>query len=164
MPAHVVALNDIEKIKSDGSWRVSGDTKEYYTALTDTLRIYLNERFGFNATEMTTGEIIDTLLKIKDKESIRELQELLVMADLVKFAKYNPPMNENDRNLVAAIDFVNSTKLADTEENPQPVEKKIVDERSVTAKRLLLLSIVLLSVTVSAFLILLILELYHLLS
>jgi hypothetical protein len=73
-------------------------------------------------------------------------------------------MNENDRNLVAAIDFVNSTKLADTEENPQPVEKKIVDERSVTAKRLLLLSIVLLSVTVSAFLILLILELYHLLS
>lgn len=164
MPAHVVALNDIEKIKSDGSWRVSGDTKEYYTALTDTLRIYLNERFGFNATEMTTGEIIDNLLKIKDKESIRELQELLVMADLVKFAKYNPPMNENDRNLVAAIDFVNSTKLADTEENPQPVEKKIVDERSVTAKRLLLLSIVLLSVTVSAFLILLILELYHLLS
>ena len=164
MPAHVVALNDIEKIKSDGSWRVSGDTKEYYTALTDTLRIYLNERFGFNATEMTTGEIIDNLLKIKDKESIRELQELLVMADLVKLAKYNPPMNENDRNLVAAIDFVNSTKLADTEENPQPVEKKIVDERSVTAKRLLLLSIVLLSVTVSAFLILLILELYHLLS
>lgn len=164
LPAHVVALNEIEKIKNDGAWRVSGSSKEYYTALTDALRIYLNERFAFNATEMTTSEIVDNLLKIKDKESIREIQELLTMADLVKFAKYNPPMNENDRNLMAAVEFINDTKPTEVDENPQPQEKKIVDQRSVTSKRLLLLSIVLISVAVCTFLILLILDLYHLLS
>ena len=164
LPAHIVALNEIEKIKNDGSWRVSGDTKEYYTALTDTLRSYLCERFGFNATEMTTAEIIDNLTKIKDKESIRELQDLLTMADLVKFAKYNPPMNENDHNLMAAIEFVNDTKLSETEDNLQPIEKKIVDQRLQAAKRLLMLSIVLISLAACAFLIMLILELYYLLS
>lgn len=164
LPAHIVALNEMERIKEDNSWRTSGNSKDYYTRLTDALRAYLNERFEFNATEMTTGEIVENLLKIKDKESISELQELLVMADLVKFAKYNPPMNENDRNLLNAIEFINSTKLEGLEENPQPTEKTVVNRRSARAKRLLLLSIVLLSVAALALLVLFIIDLYYLLS
>ncbi len=164
LPAHVVALNEIERIKEDNQWRISGETKGYYTALTDAIREYLNERFGFNATEMTTSEIVDNLSKIQDKESIKELNELLSTADLVKFAKFNPPMNENDRNLLNAIEFVNQTKQTDVDENPQPTEKKIVNERSLQSKRLLLLSIVLLSIAAIIFLVMLILDLYYLLS
>lgn len=162
LPAHMVALKEIKRIKEDPNWRSAGSAKEYYTQLTDALRIYMNERFGFNATEMTTDEIVESLLKVKDKESIRDLQELLVMADLVKFAKYNPPMNENDRNLLNAMDFVLSTKPEGAEENLQPTERKIVNERSVKVKRLLLLSIVLLFVAVFAFSLMLILDLYYL--
>lgn len=164
LPAHVVALGEMERIKDDASWRTSGSSKEFYIALTDTLRIYLSERFAFNATEMTTNEIVDKLLEIKDKESIRDLQELLVTADLVKFAKLAPPMNENDRNLMVAIEFVNSTKPDDASEPQQPTEKREVHPRSVKAKRLLLLSIVLLSFAVIALLVLFILDLYYLLS
>lgn len=163
-PAHVVALNEIERIKGDTAWRTSGNNKEYYTMLTDVLRTYISERFAFNATEMTTNEIVENLLKIKDKESIRELQELLVMADLVKFAKFNPRLNENDRNLINAVEFINRTKPEITEENPQPTEKKIVNKRSQKAKRLLLAAIVLLSVITSILLVLFILDIYYLLS
>ena len=164
LPAHVVALNEIQRIKSDDSWRTAGCSKEYYTALTDALREYMNERFAFNATEMTSAEIVEQLLKIKDKESLRELREILETADLVKFAKFNPPMNENDRNLLNAIDFVNETKIADSEVVQQPTEKRVVNQRSVREKRLLLLSVVLLSLATATVLALLICELYYLLS
>lgn len=164
LPAHIVALNEIERIKSDESWRASGSSKDYYTALTDTLREYMNERFAFNATEMTTAEIVEQMLKIKDKESLNELREILETADLVKFAKFNPPMNENDRNLLNAMDFVNDTKLADSETPQQPTEKRVVNERSVREKRLLLLSVVLLSLATATVFALLICELYYLLS
>ncbi len=164
LPAHVVALNEMERIKSDAGWRTAGSSKEYYTAITDALREYMNERFAFNATEMTTAEIIDELLKIKDKESLRDLRDILETADLVKFAKFNPPMNENDRNLLNAIEFVDNTKLADSEIPQQPTEKKVVNERSVREKRLLLLAVVLLSLATATVLALLISELYYLLS
>ena len=113
---------------------------------------------------MTSAEIVEQLLKIKDKESLRELREILETADLVKFAKFNPPMNENDRNLLNAIDFVNETKIADNEVVQQPTEKRVVNQRSVREKRLLLLSVVLLSLATAAVLALLICELYYLLS
>lgn len=164
LPAHVVALGEMERIKGDNSWRTSGNSKEYYTAITDALRVYMNERFGFNATEMTTEEIVTHLLQVKDKDSIREVRELLETSDLVKFAKFNPPMNENDRNLVSAIDFVNDTKPQDGEHPVQPTEKRIVNERSLRSKRLLLAAMVLLSVVVCIVLVLFILDLYYLIS
>ncbi len=163
-PAHIVALNELTRLKNDTTWRTSDSSKEYYTTLTDALRIYMNERFGFNATEMTTDEIIEQLQQIKDKESIKELRELLHTSDLVKFAKFNPPMNENDRNLVNAVEFVNETKPGDEEIVSQPTEKRIVNQRSLRAKRMLLTAIVLLSVGVVTALVLFICDLYNLLS
>lgn len=162
LPAHVVALNEMERIKDDDSWRTASSSKGYYTALTNALREYMNERFAFNATEMTTAEIVDELLKIKDKESLQELKEILETADLVKFAKFNPPMNENDRNLLNAIEFVNDTKLADSEVKEQPTEKRVVNERSVREKRALLVSVVLLSLLTAGALAMFICELYYL--
>lgn len=162
LPSHVVALKEIERIKADDRWRAGGQSKEYYTELTDAIREYLNDRFGFNATEMTTGEIVDNLMRVSDKETIKELEELLVMADLVKFAKFEPPMNENDRNILNAIEFVNRTKLAEVEENPQPTEKKIVNKRSKREKRLLLATVIVLGAAAVALLVFLVREIYYL--
>ena len=86
------------------------------------------------------------------------------MADLVKFAKFNPPMNENDRNLANAIEFINTTKLEGVDENPQPTERRVVNKRSAKAKRMLLLAIILLSITSIALLVLFIQDLYYLIS
>ena len=169
-PAHVVALNKIEQMKGDERWRASGCSKEFYTELTDAVREYLSERFGFNAMEMTTAEIIENLLvaehilKESGDDTVKELESVLVMADLVKFAKLEPPMNENDRNMLCAIEFVNKTKLPESEIAAQPTEKKVVNYRSRRTKMLLLFSVVLLSIVAIALLVLCIRELYYLIA
>ena len=163
-PAHIISLNEIGRIKSDDSWRVSGNSKEFYTMLTDALRTYISDRFDINATEMTTAEIVDNMLKIKSKEELRDIQELLSVADLVKFAKFNPQMNEKDRHLESTVEFINTTKETNVDENPKPIEKRIVNKRSTKEKIALFTAIVLLSVCTVVLLVLLIQDIYYLLS
>ncbi len=134
---HQKAMKEIEQIKAD-KMITSENPKEYYTKLTDTLRKYIEERYGFSAMEMTSSEIIDRLTSTGDQQSLDELRQLFITADLVKFAKYSTMINENDANLVNAIDFINQTKL----EN-QPVEEvqkpqlSEADQRSQKERRVL---------------------------
>lgn len=138
---HKVAMQKIEQIKEEKIWQ-SEDSKEYYTQLTDTLRNYIKERYGFNAMEMTSYEIIQKLQEVNDEEAIAELRELFQTADLVKFAKYNTLINENDRNLVNAIEYINQTKLEEPEQKPQPEVIVVEEKRSKIAKWTLIGSIV----------------------
>ena len=129
LPPHQLAMKEIERIKTEKIWQ-KGQSKEYYTELTDALRTYIKNRFGFNALEMTSSEIIDKLLEFNDKEAISDLKYLFQTADLVKFAKHDPQMNENDANLINAIDFINETKqLEEENQKPQPTEITIIEKR-----------------------------------
>lgn len=114
VPAHQRALTAIEKIKEE-HMQQSEDQKSYYTQLTDTLRKYIQERFGFNAMEMTSSEIIERLQQNGNPVMISELRELFATADLVKFAKYSTLINENDLNLVNAVHFIDETKQNEQE-------------------------------------------------
>ena len=109
-----------------------------YTKLTDTLRKYIEERYGFSAMEMTSSEIIERLTAAGDQQSLDELRQLFTTADLVKFAKYSTMINENDANLVSAIDFINQTKLENqpVEEVQKPVLSE-ADQRSQKERRVL---------------------------
>ena len=109
---HQKAMQQIEQIKAD-KMVTAENSKEYYTKLTDTIRKYIEERYGFNAMEMTSAEIIDRLNSTDDPKSLDELRQLFLTADLVKFAKYSTLLGENDTNLVNAIDFINQTKKED---------------------------------------------------
>lgn len=126
---HQKAMKEIEQIKADGMSNTE-NPKEYYTKLTDTLRKYIQERYGFNAMEMTSSEIIQHLMQTNDTKALDELTTLFRTADLVKFAKYSTMINENDMNLVSAIEFINSTKI----EN-QPVEQVIKPQLSEEDKQ-----------------------------
>ncbi len=147
-PAHQVAMEEIERIKSEKRW-ADEDSKEYYTQLTDTIRKYINDRYGFQATEMTSTEIIDRLLQENDVEALAELRSLFETADLVKFAKWTTMINENDANLVNAIDFINQNKL-EVVAKPEPevitVEEKQERHRYIAMR----IAIVLLSLLLAA--------------
>ena len=134
---HQKALQQIEQIKAD-KMVSSENSKEYYTKLTDTLRKYIEERYGFNAMEMTSSEIIDHLMATQDESALSELRHLFLTADLVKFAKYSTLINENDANLVNAIDFINQTKL-ENEPQEETVKPQLTeeDQRSQKARRVL---------------------------
>ena len=140
---HQKAMKEIEQIKAD-KMQNSENPKEYYTRLTDTLRKYIEDRYGFSAMEMTSSEIIERLEKAladdaQAAETMKaELRQLFTTADLVKFAKYSTMINENDANLVSAIDFINQTKLENvpTEETVKP-ELTEADQRTVKTRRVL---------------------------
>lgn len=114
-PAHVTALNGIARLKKEPA----ADPKAYYMDLTETLRAYIERRFGFSAKEMTTSQIIDELTASDRADALSELKDILVTADLVKFAKHTTSLPEQERSLLQALDYVQTTKQK-PEELPQP--------------------------------------------
>lgn len=144
---HQKAMKEIEQIKAN-KMVTSENQKEYYTKLTDTLRRYIEERYGFSAMEMTSAEIIDRLMQT-DQQSLDELRQLFTTADLVKFAKYSTMINENDANLVSAIDFINQTKQENmpTEEVVKP-QLSEADQKTQQSRRVLKIVIWLVAIAV----------------
>jgi hypothetical protein len=65
-----------------------GRVKEFYIRLTEILRGYVGERYGVEALECTSSELVDRLRDVHDDALPREdLTTLLFEADLVKFAR-----------------------------------------------------------------------------
>ena len=110
-PPHVIALRELELIKEKKLWNTENH-KHYQSKLTDVIRFYVEGRFGVPAMEQTTYEICISLKTgdILPKKLLEELQEVLSLADLVKFAKLTPTVNDNLGSLEFAIKLVNSTK------------------------------------------------------
>jgi hypothetical protein len=110
VPPHVLALQQLEKIKAEAVWK-EGKIKEYYSSISDSVRLYIEGRFGIQALELTTDEIVRAFRsQVVDPLSKEKLQQMLVLSDLVKFAKQLPIEQENEMVLQNAFDFVNGTK------------------------------------------------------
>ena len=110
IPPHEIAIRELNEIKQQKLWQ-QGRNKEYYTQITDTLRRYIYRRFGINAMEMTSYEILEIITREDDAQSVYDtLKQILQLADLVKFAKWRPLPDENDVSLAYAYLFVNQTK------------------------------------------------------
>ena len=104
-----VAMTRLKTLKSRKLWE-QGMEKEYFTELTDILRVYLDKRFGINAMEMTSRQIMDMLRSnpvIKDKREY--MRRILDMADFVKFAKVRPLPADNISAYDNAVSFVEET-------------------------------------------------------
>ncbi len=109
--AHVIAFRELEKLKVEQLWQ-KGETKNYYTRLTEILRQYLENRFEVYSLELTTSETLDALVKtgFRKDENYNKLKSVLNGADLVKFAKYKPEPPENELSYENSWDFVSATK------------------------------------------------------
>lgn len=110
-PAHVIAFRELEQLKQEELWQ-KGQTKRYYTRLTEILRQYLENRFRVYSLELTTAETLEALLKsgFRKDGSYNDLKSVLTGADLVKFAKYNPLSDENESHFQDSWNFVQATK------------------------------------------------------
>ena len=108
---YVAALKELEKIRNQKLWQ-NNQMKLYYTRITDVLREYIEARFGLQAMEKTSAEIIKELQPEGiEKSEYDSLKELLEVADLVKFAKYVPSELENENAIPRAIRFISSTAI-----------------------------------------------------
>ena len=136
IPPHELAIRELNEIKLQKLWQ-QGRNKDYYTQITDTLRRYIFRRFGINAMEMTSYEILDIITRENDARSVYDtLKKILQLADLVKFAKLHPLPDENDLSIAYSYLFVNQTKqdeLTKPEENAD-TEKQENDASDSTLK------------------------------
>ncbi|MCO5204344.1 MAG: hypothetical protein M9928_04905 [Anaerolineae bacterium] len=107
--------------------------KLYYTSVTDTVRRYIERRFGLPMLERTTDEVRHTLIGSEIQPSLQiSLINMLADADLVKFAKVTPDNAGAQQLMINARLFIEATrpivtdsaeKSGTTPRNPnQPVE------------------------------------------
>jgi hypothetical protein len=114
-PAYLVAFRQLEEIKAQKLWQ-GGKVKLFYTAVTEVLRTYVTARFGIQAMEQTSAEMLEALKAEQlDKALWRELSDMLEIADLAKFAKYEPDASENEQAIPVAVHFVQATMIAEAE-------------------------------------------------
>ena len=94
-----------------------GDPKSFCILVSDTIRVYLEERFDFHAPERTTEEFLHELrgtdLLLPDQKE--SLGEFLQSCDLVKFARYEPGETKLRALHAAALRLVDETE-------PQPID------------------------------------------
>ena len=88
-----------------------GQVDEFYCRLTDIVRGYLERQFAIEAPLLTTDEF---LVAMKDQPVLAEmhresLAELLVAADMVKFARFEPGSSEASETIDVARRFVTAT-------------------------------------------------------
>lgn len=115
-PAHIVALRELEKYRSDRYW-APDKQKAFYSGITDALKTYIDARFGIDAPEMTTAELFDALkaLPSLDKDMLASLRDMFETADFVKFARHTADDDANRRALPLAVSFVTATIPVESE-------------------------------------------------
>lgn len=123
-PPHITALRNLEKIRGEKLWQ-NNKEKQYYTAITETIRQYIEGRFHIQTMERTSNEILSSLSnETIEPAEFEELKELFGTADLVKFAKYAPSVEENEKAIPTAVRFVNSTFLQEIEGSSENEKKE----------------------------------------
>lgn len=118
LPPHVWALKELDKLQQEKLWE-TGEVKNYYSRLTDIARTYIELRYKIPAMEKTTDELMSSMHKGMMKQSLKkELNEVLVLSDFVKFAKAQPDFMENENAFKIIKDFIDKTKQIEEEKKP----------------------------------------------
>jgi len=113
-PAHEIALEELDRLRDQRLYQ-AGRVKDYYVALSEIIRRYIEAQFKIPAMESTSFQLLrDVEAAIRDGNLRSVLQNLLEDADLAKFAKHQPDEEICQRDLERAYVLVRKTM-------PQPV-------------------------------------------
>lgn len=127
--AHVIALEELALLKEKRLWQ-QGLIKPYYTEVSEIVRRYFENRFGFLSLEKTTDETLYDLRRFSVAHPVLpQTETLLRRADLVKFAKYQPTIAENEEMLALAFEIVDRTRVIE-----RPPSKTDVIEKQEEAR------------------------------
>ncbi len=113
-PSVVLALHErilraLEALDKERVWQ-QGDHKGYHSRITDLLRGYIEERYRIPALESTTDELVKELrVSPLTTDQRGQLENVLRLADMVKFAKALPSPQENEQMMAFAQRFVRET-------------------------------------------------------
>ena len=132
LPPFDRAILSLKKLE-ESRYLIQDEFKQYYTELTDIVRSYLEEEVQITALESTTAELMDKMQMLKDAgrlnvepETLRQFQNILETADLVKFARSKPAMKkaESDREAIEKIVIKTRDAL------PEPTEEELMEQQA----------------------------------
>lgn len=119
LPPHIIAITALENLQNQKLWQ-NNRHKEYYSALSEIVRTYIDGRFGIGAMEMSTDEIVEAIKEIDlPQKSAMDLVSVLRDADLVKFAKALFEASENESAYSKIYYFVEETKPVEVTEEEE---------------------------------------------
>lgn len=115
--AHVWARKELKKLEEEQLWQ-KGEVKQYYSRLTEILRLYLEYRYGWMGIESTTEEL-EAEVSMYDINAVAKglMFETLRTADLVKFAKMLPMPDVHTKSLQNVRQFVEMTALIENDKD-----------------------------------------------
>lgn len=121
-PAHEIALEALQQLR-ESKLLDRQEVGRFHVEASEIIRRYLEGRFGLEAMEMTTGEVLEDLdrgrLHLKEHA---QLGAFLGQCDMVKFAKLLPERSRSEDLLVQAVAFVEATRPPRRESMVQDAE------------------------------------------
>lgn len=127
IPPYDLAMQRLGQLDKKELWQ-HDKVKQYYVELTDIVRTYIERELHIPALESTTDELIETIKDFNKistldlpKKTVKNLQNLLEEADLVKFAKSKPVASEIEMHRVDTENIINNL-------HPKPIEDDEVVE------------------------------------
>ena len=111
-PASQLALEALRRLHARGLIEKQ-QFETYYVSLSAIVREYLEDGLNLRAPEMTTEEFLSAAARDCQLSPIQQerLAEFLSQADLVKFARHRPGLEESEAAYQAARRFVEETQL-----------------------------------------------------
>ena len=141
------AIAELEVLEKKSLWQ-KGETKAYYSELTDITRNYIEEAIEIPAMESTSNELFDALkISARQKnikisaDTLAKFKRVMETSDLVKFAK-SKPLDfeiENDKNTINTFLISLDKAIPRTEEETENLfteELKRKKERSQKLQRI----------------------------
>jgi hypothetical protein len=107
IPCWEKALSALDKLSKE-DFLNRGMVKRFYYTLTEILKRYLEERFGFPAIEQTTSEIIQSM-KLQKIPLRDEFHSVFTYADMVKYAKFVPPEEQTENIMRQSKELIKKT-------------------------------------------------------
>jgi hypothetical protein len=127
-PIPIVPPHERARQRLQEALALMSQPRPFCIAVSDTIRLYLEERFTFHAPERTTEEFLHELraTDLLSPEQKQSLGEFLSVCDMVKFAKYEPGPPELQALHESAVRLVDETE-------PRPVVSAAADSPALTA-------------------------------
>lgn len=130
-PPHQVALEALEELERSGLLD-RGEVKAHFIAVSEIVRTYVHGRYGIDAMDMTTRDVMDNLRRTGvASETFDRFDTFLTRSDLVKFAKHQPIPSACREMIPMARDLVERTTEWVTAPAPEPIDPSPVEVAEV---------------------------------
>lgn len=104
------AMLQLQELQDEKLWQ-QGQVKEYYSRVTDVMRMYIEGQMGRPAMESTAYEVTDIIRSLNPRAELMErCEQLMELSVGVKYAKQTPTEADHHAALATLKDFLEAYK------------------------------------------------------